>query len=213
MSASQAPRHHPADAVLAAYAAGTLRPGFDLVAAAHLETCPVCRRAVRLFEAAGGELLAGASRNELDREALPRLLARIERENPAEAVTTPVDHRPLLQRLPLKSRRYLTPGVWVQPVDVPHAREDRVYLLRVAANIRGFRHGHSGTEFTTVLSGALNDGGEIFRAGDFIECDTDLVHQPVVEPDDGGCLCLAATEGPLKTNGLLDRLLQAVAGV
>ena len=43
-------RHHPADAVLADYASGALKPGFDLVVAAHLERCPVCRATVRLFE-------------------------------------------------------------------------------------------------------------------------------------------------------------------
>ncbi len=209
-SPQPSPLHHPADAVLAAYAAGTLRPGFDLVVAAHLEGCPACRRTVRLFEAAGGELLAEAPPTDVSPDALARLLARV--EQPSEAAPA-IDRRPLHQRLPLKPRRYLAPGVWVQPIDVPHAREDRVYFLRVAANLKGFRHGHSGTEFTTVISGALNDDGVIFRPGDFIECDTELVHQPVVEPDDGGCLCLAATEGPLRTSGLFDRVLQAVAGV
>jgi putative transcriptional regulator len=204
------PRRHPADAILAAYASGALSPGFDLVTAAHLERCAACRRTVRLFEAAGGEMLTEAPASEVAPDALARLMARI--DGPPEE-SGPIDRRPLHERLPVKPRRWLAPGVWVQAVDVPHATGDRVYFVRLPAGLKGFRHGHNGAEFTTVISGALNDGGEILRPGDFIEHDADHVHQPVIEPDDGGCLCLAATEGPLRTSGLIDRILQALVGI
>ncbi len=204
-------RHHPADAILAAYAAGGLRAGFDLVVAAHLETCAHCRSTVRLFEGAAGDMLETAEPSALDPDALARLMTRL--DEPAPAAEPKSDPRPLIERLPLKRRRYIGPKVWVQPLDVPHAREDRVYLLYVGAGIKGLDHGHSGVEFTQVISGALNDNGEILRAGDFSERDAEDHHQPTIEPDDGGCLCIAATEGPLVVRDLLGRLIRRAAGV
>ena len=50
--------HHPDDATLLAYAAGTLSEGFSLVVAAHLEYCPRCRNNLAQAEALGGELMA-----------------------------------------------------------------------------------------------------------------------------------------------------------
>ena len=203
-------RHHPADAVLADYAAGTLKPGFDLVVAAHIERCPACRATVRLFEDAKGGALGDAEPAAVEADALARLMARLDEPPPPEPAR---DLRPLMQRLPLKRRRWLAPKVWVQAVDVAQAAGDKVYLLYVGAGLKGLDHSHSGPEFTQVVSGALNDNGEVFAAGDFCERGPEHEHQPVVEPDDGGCLCLAATEGPLIARDWLGRIIRAAAGV
>jgi putative transcriptional regulator len=206
-------RSHPADAILAAYAGGGLRAGFDLVVAAHLEACPVCRRAVRLFETAAAGLVDATQPAAMEADALSHLMARLDREPQAPEPAVAPDPRPLIERLPLKRRRWLAPGTWVQQVDVPHAPEDRIYLLRMRAGLKGIDHSHSGTEFTQVISGALNDNGEILRAGDFWERDTDDRHQAIIEPDDGGCVCLAATVGPLVGRSWLGRLIGRAAGV
>jgi len=203
-------RHHPADAILADYAAGTLKPGFDLVIAAHLEGCPICRSTVRLFESAKASAMNDADPAAVEADALSRLMARLDEPMPPEPAPDP---RPLLQRLPLKRRRWLAPKVWVQPVDLAQAPGYKVYLLYVGAGLRGLDHTHSGPEFTQVMSGALNDDGEVFAAGDFCERGPEHSHQPVVEPDDGGCLCLAATEGPLVARDWLGRVIRAAAGV
>ena len=203
-------RHHPADAILADYAAGTLKPGFDLIVAAHVESCAHCRATVRLFEQAKAGVMREAEPAAVEADALSRLMARLDEPAPPEPVH---DARPLVQRLPLKRRRWLAPKVWVQPVDVAHDRGDKVYLLYVGAGIRGLDHHHSGPEFTQVVSGALNDDGEVFAAGDFCERGPEHSHQPVVEPDDGGCLCLTATEGPLIAHDWLGRIIRAAAGV
>jgi len=210
-------RHHPADAVLADYAAGTLRPGFDIVVAAHLESCARCRRHVRLFEKAAGAMMGELPPAEMSADALPQMLARLERNPPAASADAPIvarrDARSLIERLPVKRRRWLAPGVWVQPIDVPQLPGDKLYFLRVAAGLRGLHHGHSGPEFTAVVTGALRDGKTTYRAGDFIECDTEVVHRPKVLNQDGGCLCIAATEGSLKGRGFLGELIRTVAGV
>lgn len=205
---------HPDDAILARYATGALRPGFDLVVGVHLETCAQCRATVRRFEAAAGALMGEAPAEPLSDDALAHVLARLEREPHPTAVAPPSgEDRPLADRLPLKRRRWLGPGSWIQPVDTPHLPGDRIYLLRVAGGLRGLDHGHSGAEFTTVISGALRDGETVFRAGDFFLCDPEVRHWPESLQDDGGCLCLAATEGGLTTQGWVSGLIRAWARV
>ncbi len=206
-------RHHPADAILADYAAGSLRSGFDLVIAAHLESCPQCRRAVNLFEKAAGGMLDDATPAALETDALSRMMARLD-DTPqtAEPLIKP-DSRPLLQRLPLKRRRYLAPNAWVQQIDVPKASEDRVYLLHVGGGMVGLDHTHVGPEFTTVLYGALHDTDEVFRAGDFVERDADHTHRPHAVQAEGDCLCIAATQGTLQTRDWLGNLIRMYAGV
>lgn len=206
--------HHPADAILADYASGGLRPGFDLVVAAHLESCPGCRRHVRLFESAAGAMLEGLEPSPLPDNALSHLMGRIEREPSARPTrAAPRDMRPLVERLPVKGRRWLAPGLWVQPLDIPRSGENRAYFLRVPGGMRGLEHGHTGSEFTTVVKGALRDGDVTLRAGDFCETGADDHHQPESLADDGGCLCLIATEGRLQTRDLVGAIVRAVTGV
>ncbi len=202
------PRHHPSPDILAAYAAGTLAPGFGLVVGAHVETCAECRKNVAAYEAASGKALEALPQEAVASDALARVMARIEAPAKAEAADT----RPLLERLPLKSRRWVAPGVWVAAVDTPHAAEDRVYLLSVAPGMPTARHEHSGAEFCTVLQGAYRDEVGVFRAGDFAAAEHDLNHQPVVEGDES-CVCLFATEGRLKPQGLIGKLAFAFADV
>jgi putative transcriptional regulator len=206
-------RFHPDDAVLADFATGRMRPGFDLVVAVHLEGCSQCRRRVGAFEAEAGSLMAGLSPEPLAEDALAHALALLDREPKPAAVAPPEDKRPLVERLPLKGRRWLAPGNWVQPVDTTCLPGDRVYLLRVAGGLQGLPHGHRGLELTTVIYGAFREGETTYRAGDFMASDPSERHQPQVLADDGGCLCLAATQGPLATKGFLDGLIQAWAGV
>jgi len=203
------PRHHPSADVLAAYAAGTHEPGFGLVVGAHVETCADCRARVGAFETSSGAALNELPQSELAPDALAQTLARLEQPAPA-AVSA--DARPLLERLPLKAKRWVAPGVWVAAVDTPHAAENRVYVLSVAKGMVSARHEHSGAEYCTVLKGAYRDEIGTFAAGDFAAADTDLNHQPIVEGDEA-CVCLFATEGRLKPQGWIGRLAFALADV
>jgi putative transcriptional regulator len=204
---------HPDDAMLARWASGALRPGFDLVVGAHLEACSACRAKVRGFEAAAGELLTEVPETALADDALARALARLEREPKPFAANAEPAAGKLLDRLPRKSTRWLAPGTWVQPIDVDHLPGDRVYLLRVAGGLTGLDHGHTGIECTTVLSGALQDGDEVLRAGDFSAHGPELRHRPKALKEDGGCLCLIATEGGVRVGDWLGRMIAAWTGV
>lgn len=202
-------RHHPSDDILTAYASGALEPGFGLVAGAHIEVCVACRTRIAAFEATSGAALQARPGAEIGADALSNVMSRLEDQN---TVAEEQDTRPLLDRLSLKPKKWIAPGVWVAAVDTPHARDNRVYLLSVAPGMPAARHAHSGAEFCTVLKGAFRDEVGLFEAGDFAAAYSDLNHLPVVEGDEA-CLCLFATEGRLKAQGLIGRLAFAYADV
>ena len=202
------PQHHPADDVLTAYAAGALEPGFGLVVGAHLEACAHCRARVGAFEATSGAALADLPETEIAPDALAKIMARLDEQSAPVAIDT----RPLLERLPLKPKRWVAPGVWVAAVETPRARDNRVYSLSVAPGMPTARHEHTGAEFCTVLSGAYRDEVGRFAAGDFAAAYGEFNHQPVVDGDET-CVCLFATEGRLKPQGLLGRIAFGFADV
>jgi putative transcriptional regulator len=194
---------------LAAYASGLLEPGFGLVVAAHVEGCAHCRAQVGRYEASSGSALRELDGAALDDDALSLVMARLDN---APAPNLALDRRPLMERLSMKPRKWVAPGVWVAAVETPHARTNRVYVLSVAPGMPTARHEHSGAEFCTVLKGAYRDELGLFCAGDFAAADHDVNHQPVVQGDEA-CVCLFATEGRLQPQGLLGRLAFAYADV
>lgn len=203
---SRAPQHHPSTETLTAYAAGTLRAGFDLVAAAHVRQCADCQAEVAALETVGGVMLAEAAPAPLDKDALARTLARL--DGPSPLLPAPS----LDDILRGAKRRWVAPGIWVAQVDTPHAAEDRVYLLSAGPGMTTARHTHSGSEFTLVLSGALADGDVVYYAGDFTERDASDTHHPKAHGD-APCVCLFATQGRLSAKGWLGRVAFALAGV
>jgi putative transcriptional regulator len=203
------PTHHPAPDILAEYAAGALEPGFGLVVGAHVQSCALCRARISAFEAASGQALEFLAPTPMNAGALDVTLARLSQKPRVETAKTPP---PLLDRLSLKPKRWVAPGVWVAAVDTPHAPTNRVYLLSVPPGGATAHHGHEGMEFCTVLRGAYRDGDDLFAAGDFAAADRGLDHQPIVASNDH-CVCLFATEGRLKAYGVLARMAFAYANV
>jgi putative transcriptional regulator len=203
------PRHHASDDILAGYVAGVLEPGFGLVVGAHVEACASCRSRVAALEAASGASLADLADSEISPDALAHVMSRL--DAPATPAAAP-DTRPLLQRLPLKRRKWIAPGVWVAAVDTPHAPRNRVYLLSVGPGMPTAQHSHSGAEFCTVLQGAYRDELGVFSAGDFAAADGELEHRPMVEGDQA-CICLFATEGRLKPRGVIGQIAFRLADV
>lgn len=204
---STQPEHHPSTETLAAFAAGTLRAGFDLVAAAHVRGCMHCRTQVAAFESVGGALLAEATPAAVAEDALERTIALLD--------APPAQHPParsIEDLLRTAKRRWVAPGIWVAQVDTPRAADDRVYLLSAAPGMATARHSHSGPEFTLVLAGALSDNGVVYRAGDFTERDASHTHHPKAHGAEP-CICLFATQGRLAAAGWIGRLAFALADV
>lgn len=218
------PRHHPSDETLMAYAAGTLPAGPRLVLSVHVGGCRHCRDAVATFEAVGGALLEAAEPAAIGEGGLDALFARIDAEDGAPArkptpVAAPV--RPTtpdgialpaaLAAHTVGRWRSLGPTLRWARVGVAGDPRANVVMLRIPAARSVPRHGHTGREFTQVLVGGFSDGRDAYAAGDLIEADEHIDHQPLVDAD-GECICLAAVEGRLRIHGI-GRLLQPFVGL
>jgi putative transcriptional regulator len=199
--------HHPYDDTLARSAAGRLGAGPGLVVAAHLSGCAECRARVRLFEAVGGALIEEAPvrpvRPDLFAETLKRLDAPYV-EPPRAAFS--------LDGLEMSPWRRVTRSFQFRRVTLPHAPEANVIMLKVAPGQKMPHHTHSGTEYTQILQGSFHDDFGRYVAGDCVEADEEVEHQPIVDSD-VDCICLAAVDGRLKLSGWLGRLAQPFVGV
>ena len=218
-------RHHPDDALMLAYAAGTLGAGHRLLLDVHLEGCAVCRQHLARLNAVGGMLLEELAPAELSPHALERVLARIDNAGPAAAEDVPgpskgVRGKPWLP-VPWPAAmaacdvgpwRWMGPGMYWNRVMLPDAPQAKVFMLRIGAGRMLPQHTHSQSELTQVLWGAFDDGRSEFRAGDFDETDGTVRHQPTVQAG-GDCICLASVEGTLRFDGWLARLMGASIGM
>lgn len=80
-------------------------------------------------------------------------------------------------------------------------------LLGVAPGRSLPMHTHGGNELTMILRGAYDDTLGHFAPGDMADLDCDTEHQPVTAPG-VPCICVAATDAPLRFSGWLARMLQ-----
>lgn len=201
------PTKHPSEAVLADYASGALRSAFSAVVAAHLEFCPHCRGEVARLEAVGGALIEALAPAEMDEARLAAALAALDGAptDPPTAAGSTEDRAAFGREL------WLAPGMGIRKAS-EGGKGELLYLLRLPSGQRTLPHGHGGTEFTTVLRGAYTDDGEIYAAGDFCELDASVDHQPHVSSD-SECVCMIASERPMRMTTRVGRLVQRLTGV
>ncbi|PWC86952.1 transcriptional regulator [Azospirillum sp. TSH100] len=229
------PNHHPSDALLVAYGAGSLGEGLSLAVAVHLTHCPDCRAALAEVEALGGALLEDLPPAPLETLSLAATLDRLDREeapaNPCKALpsrlrlskpnhvptadTTPALPRPLRTYVPsldgLPWQR-LAPGVRRVELLPRTASGGAAQLLRIAPGTALPHHGHGGLELTVVLSGHFADELGRYGPGDLAEVDGETSHQPIADSH-RDCICLIATDAPLRFTGLMGRLMQPFIGL
>lgn len=205
-------RHHLTDALLLGYAAGTLPEAFSLLAAAHVSLCDECRARLGSFEVLGGTILDGDVGVDGGAVAMTA--------GPEACLTRPVTAAPISARtgiLPGPLADYVGGGVgavkWrplgmgVRQAILKTARSNSARLLYIPAGVAVPEHGHRGLELTLVLQGAFRDATDHFGPGDVEIADAGLQHVPTAEPG-LDCVCLAATDAPLRFKDLLPRLLQ-----
>jgi putative transcriptional regulator len=205
--------HHPDEALLTAYAAGSLDLGQHVAIATHLAGCVHCRAWARSLERVGGALLDGSPPAALATDALERALARLDEPSPALAPAAAVAPEAPPQ-LPRFVRSYaFGPWRWVAPrvsmrlIHLPELSPTRVFLLKSAPGTKLLQHEHTGLEMTCVLSGAFAQEGGRYGPGDFDFGDPTIAHEPRVEAG-VDCVCLVAMQGDLKLSGFLGRLMQ-----
>lgn len=210
-------RHHLTDALTMAYAAGQVPEALSLVIAAHVSLCDECRARLEACEAVGGAMLDDVGPAPMASGSLEATLARIGATPPA---APPPRRRPAAARAgifpaplrdyvggDLEAVRWRGVGGGVAQAILPTSREATVRLLRIPGGTAVPDHGHRGIELTLVLAGAFRDAGGRYGRGDVAVAGEDDRHTPVAEPGDE-CICLSATEGPLRFTALLPRLAQ-----
>ncbi len=196
-----------------AYAAGELPEAFSLVVATHVSLCDDCRAQLGSLESVGGALLETADEVALGEDALARAMARIEglpqatRSEPLRSAG--VFPAPLADYIggDLSAVRWRRVGGGVRQAILPTAKDASARLLFIPAGTAVPDHGHRGMELTLVLQGAFADENDRFNRGDVEIADEEMEHTPVALAGQD-CICLAATDAPLRFRGLIPRLAQ-----
>ncbi|WP_101068372.1 ChrR family anti-sigma-E factor [Roseovarius salinarum] len=206
--------HHLTDPLLMAYSAGTLPEAFSMVVAAHVSMCDECRARLGSFDAIGGSLIDGAETVAMADDSLGATLARIEAGATAEPPAPRKRRRGVLPGPVqdyvggnLDAVKWRPVGMGVKQAILPTSRDASARLLYIPAGAAVPDHGHNGTELTLVLQGAFEDESDRFGVGDVEVADDSMEHTPVADIGQD-CICLAATDAPLRFRGLLPRLAQ-----
>jgi putative transcriptional regulator len=107
----------------------------------------------------------------------------------------------------LESVRWRPIGMGVKQAILPTAKDATARLLYIPAGAAVPDHGHRGTELTLVLRGAFADETARFGPGDIEVANEAMDHMPVADIG-ADCICLAATDAPLRFRALMPRLAQ-----
>ena len=203
--------HHLTDELLMAYSAGTLPEAFSLVIATHVSLCDECRARLGSFDSLGGTMLEECGSADMSAGALDETMRRIMAGAPTEKrrKAAGIFPAPLRDYIggDLDSVKWKPVGMGVRQAILPTSEEASVRLLYIPAGCAVPDHGHRGTELTLVLQGAFMDEDDRFARGDIEVANEEMEHTPVADIGED-CICLAATDAPLKFRGLVPRLAQ-----
>ncbi len=204
-------RHHISDQLLMAYSSGQLPEAFSLVLAVHLSLCDDCKARLGAFDAVGGVLLGDCDAVAMAGDSFAATMAKLAQPIPAvpRRHGTKTMPAPLMDYVggDLSAVKWRSLGMGVRQAILPTDKTASARLLYIPAGQNVPDHGHRGTELTLVLQGAFRDETDRFGPGDLEIANEDLNHQPVAEAGED-CICLAATDAPLRFNALLPRLAQ-----
>ncbi len=205
--------HHLSDRLLLAYAAGTLPEAFSLTVATHISLCDECRARLGAYESLGGAVLDHAGPVAMAEDSLAATMARI-RAGAPEAEAAPrrasgILPAPLCDYVGggLADVHWRPVGMGVKQAILPTSRDATARLLYIPAGAAVPDHGHRGTELTLVLQGAFVDEADRFGRGDIEIANEDMDHMPVADIGED-CICLAATDAPLRFRRLIPRIAQ-----
>lgn len=210
--------HHFDDATLIAYSSGTLNKGMALLVESHLEMCENCMEQVQTSNRIGGDLLRQIQPVAMKSGSLDQVLSMLDDVEPE----APVVSRSHNAEVPASLVEYIgddldaldwkTMGMGVQQYDLKFGGAGAARLLRIQPGVSVPHHTHTGNELTLILRGSYSDEIGRFRVGDVADLDDQLEHQPIVDTEHE-CICLIATDSPLKFSGLMGKLVQPFIGL
>ena len=202
--------HHLTDQLLMGYSSGNLPEAFNLVVATHLSMCDDCRAALHAFDAVGGSLLDTNETSQIGDSSLAETLKLIAAK-PVVKKLAPTSSlpSPLVDYTggDLEGVKWRPVGMGVRQAILKTSKNATARLLYIPAGSALPDHGHKGTELTLVIKGAFSDETARFSVGDVEVANEDIEHMPVAEIGED-CICLSATDAPLRFNGLVPRIVQ-----
>ncbi len=217
-------RHHPKDATLAAYAAGSLDEARSVVVATHISLCQSCALAVQDFEALGAACLEEIEPVAMTDSALDSFWTRAGRqERLSDAASTRAANDYALDAAhPLASYlkdgidaiewRPVAPGLAQHVIPAAGYRPGVLRLLKINPGVRIPKHTHGDEELTLILRGSYSDEVGVYAHGDLADLDGDVLHSPLATGDEP-CICLIATSAPLRFKTLVGRVAQPFIGL
>ncbi len=201
--------HHTPDAMLAAYAAGTLPHAFAVVVASHVSMCTDCRAALEAHQAVGGAILERNKAVAVTSELKSSVLSLLDDPIAPEPVFKPsgIYPGPIMEALKGKPPRWKSIGMGIRQNILSTGDQGSLRLLYIPPGQAVPDHGHSGTEMTLVLQGSFSDETGQFGVGDLEVANEDLEHTPIADAGEA-FICLAATDAPLRFRSFMPRMLQ-----
>ncbi|WP_371169441.1 ChrR family anti-sigma-E factor [Aliiroseovarius sp. 2305UL8-7] len=201
--------HHIPDAILAAYASGNLSHPYAFAVASHVSLCDDCRAALEAHQNIGGAVLDGTDAVAVSGDLKAALLAQLDapvKEKPVYR-RQGIYPRPVVEALKGREPKWRPVGMGVRQTILSSSDAGTVRLLYIPPGQAVPDHGHNGMEMTLVLQGSFTDETGSFGVGDIEIADEDLDHTPIADQGEA-CICLAATDAPLRFRAFMPRLLQ-----
>lgn len=200
--------HHLSDDLLDAYVTGRLGHAFAVVVAAHLSLCDDCRARSETHDMLGGALLDRLAPAALSADAGQRLLAALDHAPPPRPMAASgIFPAPVMAALGGQPPKWRMLGGGIRQQILSADREGSLRLLYIPPGRAVPEHSHGGLELTLVLQGSFSDSQGRFGPGDVEIAHDAIDHQPLAGPE-APCICLAATDAPLRFRAMIPRLLQ-----
>ena len=229
-------KHHLSDITLGAFSAGSLSEALSFVAASHISLCPVCQKRQKKLEELSGAYLQNSEPSNISELALQNVMTKLDEHEQEQnsdhdlsdtslhSSTDGVSHQvygpmiagPLQNYVPdnLNDIKWksLAPGIKYFAISDLQTNGGTLSMLNIEPGVRIPEHGHQGIELTQVLKGSFSDDVGSFSVGDIADLDDDIKHQPIVGNNEP-CICLIASEAPLRFTGLMPRLVHYFSGM
>ena len=209
--------HHPDDATLMSFAAGSLTEALAAVVATHIAMCPRCARELELLELVGTSLIESMPQQNAWRAPPPVSLRSLEIRAPkptpraAGEIPAPLA-RVVGDRFEGVAWKRLAPGIRQVRLPLSEGAPGDLRIIEVAPGLKMPEHGHGGSELTLLLRGSYRDEVGHFARGDLADLDETVEHQPIADAETG-CICLIGTESKARFKSLFARLLQPLTGL
>ena len=205
------------------YALGTLSPAKHVMLACQSEISEAVAERVAFQEDVAASLIEDGASESLSPLFMGNVLANLPPQEGGKTVAANTNSEGLAPKslrhmlghgLTDMKWKSLIPGVAVH--DIMGNRKtvdgDRLYLLKAKGGMRMPDHSHNGEEWTLILTGSYTVGEKRFTRGDMHIEGEDEIHAPHIDEGED-CICLVMTQGPLRMQGWLPKVVQKVVGI